>query len=323
MYYPILLESTKSHPFRALGAKLGHMFISTKGEAGLSYFAEVVLEIAYATVSFLSIQNADSAAIVRYAVQFSKRELTQYLFSIIGPILQRLQHFVYKVTGRFTRQQKKYLAPKVGPHFGFISTFICFLIGASLGYLIWKFIRQTLISNKKRTTLSLFNKKRVTTPSNKKLIKPTNAFYVLLFSFVVIGLQTLLANWAMITTVHKYSRIIPWRTICETWATSKSKILNATSDAFRIALSKVPELHNYKIRLMLVKLRNKADLNAFYMPLGRSDTLTFGILGTNFWSRFFTTKEITAVLLHEIGHALTLSRVGVYTYLLYSTIVSL
>jgi Zn-dependent protease with chaperone function len=59
------------------------------------------------------------------------------------------------------------------------------------------------------------------------------------------------------------------------------------------------------------------------MPLGRSDTLTFGILGTNFWSSLFTTKEIIAVLLHEIGHALTISRVSTFTYLLYSTIVSL
>jgi len=312
MYYPILLEATpRQHVFRALGAKLGHMFISTKGEAGLSYFAEVVFETAYVTVSFLSIQAAESFMLALYSTQSAKRELSRVVFSMIGPILQRLQHFVYKITGRFTRQQKKYLRPKVGPHFGFISTFICFLIGVALGYLIWRLIK--LPSSNKR-----FMK-----PSNEKLIKTKNALRILLFSFVTVGLQTLLANLSLITTVYKLSRIVPWRTINETWATSKSKILNAVSDAFRIALSKVPELHNYKLRLMLVKLNSKTDLNAFYMPLGRSDTLTFGILGTNFWSSLFTTKEIIAVLLHEIGHALTISRVSTFTYLLYSTIVSL
>ena len=314
MYYPILLEATpRQHVFRALGAKLGHMFISTKGEAGLSYYAEVVFETAYATVSFLSIQSAESFVLVLYGTQRAKRELSYIVFSIIGPILQRLQHFVYKITGRFTRQQKKYLRPKVGPHFGFISTFVCFLIGVTLGYLIWRLIKHTPSSSNKR----------VIKPSNEKLIKPKNVLRILLLSFVTVGLQVLLTNLALITTVNKFSRIVPWRTINETWATSKSKILNAVSDAFRIALSKVPELHNYKLRLMLVKLNSKTDLNAFYMPLGRSDTLTFGILGTNFWSRLFTTKEIIAVLLHEIGHALTISRVSTFTYLLYSTIVSL
>lgn len=280
MYHALLLETSNIHPFETYG-KLAATSFKTAYRPTL--YIETIVNSTLATITLL---GGDIISLVI-------RRIIENLFTLLSGTLQKILHKTLSLTKKYKKIISKMYKVKLPPYIHFFEIVVCMCIGALFGAHILKMITK-----------------------EKQEVNTTQIMNILNWLWIAYVILLVLVATTWVKNVLKKAHTIT-KEVLEKMRKSKFTSLRAIAKAIDEASKYVPQLKSYKIRLLITK---DEYANAFFLPTSVSgkNNLYFGLVGINQWEKHFTEEEITAVFLHELGHAITVERTNLYIRILAS-----
>jgi len=293
----LLIESTADTLEAELGKALERVAekateLSRVGESSFRTFLTVALDTANAVINVIGATLLPEKAAV--VLKLGALKVALYVFRLFAAQIQKLFHLLLKISGTYKKMQKRmsylrYMPYKSLPLYIFAIA-VGALIGIGVARLIWgQEVSKAILPRIRRT-----------------LFTGIWGLYTLLVAFRLF-LNALMVQHSRRGGVHLYEQEVRRRL-----ANSPSKVARALARAYDLAKTIVPELDSRKMRAVGVA---KGPINAFCLPLKNP---IIGMFDVERWEKNYTEEELVAVLLHEIGHAVTLGGFSLLGLILHS-----
>jgi Zn-dependent protease with chaperone function len=259
---------------RSVGEEIGKA--SRIGSSRLSTALDVIVKVALAVVNLIgNLYPGTSLPKKAYGIAL----LGTF---VLGPLVQRLFHVIAKTLNHYERVQRKMLHLERVPYMSLPYYLLSVAIGAAIGLAVAR-----ALFGPDATSLRFW--KYVWRYTFKRLALRPFVMSTLFFLLVTLPIHV----------SPKYNLHDP--AIRQRFATSDDPVKRALAKAYELTVSVAPEFARYKVRAAIA---DGGILNAFCIP---AKTVLIAFTKANLWRRHATEEEITAVALHEFGHALTIN----------------
>jgi Zn-dependent protease with chaperone function len=267
---------------------------STVGETRLRLALNIIVDVALSvvnTIGFALAKHQSTEKII--AIAYFNIAIRVFVF-IIGSLVQRLYHGITRILNNYKKIQQKMLTMRPIPYKSLPFYLLAIGIGATIGYAVAKAIFGERMS---KELIGQTIKDKVTALS-------------LLYLVYEIAMVVLIVQFIKLRTRYPLHSASARAKL----ASSNDPVQRALARAYDLTKTAVPEFANRKV---YVGASDGGPLNAFCMS---QKSIYIHILNISAWRRHFTEEELTAVFLHELGHAVTLGGYSLMGDILYGTV---